>query len=148
MRLRQIVVLMVVSGTATLAGCGGNDESSSPETLVSPGLDGTYEMTVAEDDAAVTGGASPGRWTLTINAGDATFDGPGGRHIPLMPTEISETRMIVPADANCPNNDPAPGEGEYELESSGDSLTFTEVQDPCGDRAFTFTIHTWQRSAP
>jgi hypothetical protein len=146
MRVRQIVVLMVVLGTATLAGCGGNDESSSPETVVD--LDGTYEMTVAEDDVTDVGGASPGRWTLTINAGDATFDGPDGRHIPLMPTEISETRMIVPADANCPNNDPAPGEGEYELEPSGDSLTFTKVQDPCGDRAFTLTIHTWQRTAP
>jgi hypothetical protein len=139
---------MVVFGTATLAGCGGNGESSSPESLVSPSLDGTYEMTVAEDDATETSGASPGRWTLTINTGDATFDGPDDRHIPLMPTEISESRMIVPADANCPNNDPAPGEGEYEFESSGDSLTFTKVQDPCGDRAFTFTIHTWRRSAP
>ena len=64
-----------------------------------------------------------------------------------MPTEISATRMIVPADSNCPNNDPAPGEGEYELESNDDSLTFTKVEDPCGDRAFTFTIHTWQRTA-
>ena len=146
MRLRQVVVLMVIVATTTLAGCGGNDESSSPETVVD--LDGTYEMTVAEEDAAEIGGASPGRWTLTINAGDATFDGPGGRHIPLMPTEISTTRMIVPADADCPNNDPAPGEGEYELESNGDSLTFTKVEDPCGDRAFTFTIHTWQRTAP
>jgi hypothetical protein len=115
---------------------------------MSPKLDGTYEMTVAEEDETETGGAEPGRWTVTINAGDASFDGPGGRHIPLMPTEISETRMIVPSDPNCPNNDPAPGEGEYELELSGDSLTFSKVRDPCGDRAFTFTIHTWQRTAP
>jgi hypothetical protein len=147
MRLRQIVVLMVVVGAATLAGCGGNDESSSSETM-SAQLDGTYEMTVTEEDETETGGASPGRWTVTINAGDANFDGPDDRHIPLMPTEISETRMIVPADPNCPNNDPVPGEGEYEMELSGDSLTFTKVSDPCGDRAFTLTIHTWQRTAP
>ena len=56
MRLRRIVVLVVVFGTATLAGCGGNDEPSSPETL-----DGTYEMTVAEDDATESGGADPDR---------------------------------------------------------------------------------------
>ncbi len=143
MRLRRIV-LMAVIGMAPLAGCGGNDEPSSPER----GLEGTYEMTVAEEDTTESAGASPGRWTLTISAGDASFDGPGGRHIPLMPTEISETRMIVPADPNCPNNEPAPGEGEYELELSGDSLTFTKVRDPCGDRAFTLTIHTWQRVAP
>ena len=96
MRLRQIVVLMVVFGTATLAGCGGNDEPSSPETL-----DGTYEVTVAEEDATESGGASPGRWTLTINAEDATLNGPGGRHPPMMPTELSETRMIVPPGGSC-----------------------------------------------
>jgi hypothetical protein len=111
MRLRQIVLLLVVFGTAT-AGCGGNDESSSPETVVSPGLDGTYETTVAEDDITESAGAEPGPWMVTINAG-ATLNGPGGRHIPLMPTEISETRMIV-----------------------------------CGDRAFTLTVHSWQRTAP
>ena len=67
-----------------------------------------------------------------------------------MPTELSETRMIVPPDPGCPNNEPEPGEGEYGLELSGDSLTFTEVPpgDPCGDRAFTLTVHTWQRTAP
>ena len=115
MRFRQIVVLMVVFGTAMLTGCGGNDESSSSETVLSPSLDGTYEMTVAEDDTTESAGAQPGPWMVTINAGDATLNGPGSRHIPLMPTEISETRMIVPSDASCPNNEPAPGEGEYEL---------------------------------
>ena len=79
MRLRQVVVLMVVVATTTLAGCGGNDESSSPETVAD--LDGTYQMTVAEEDAAEIGGASPGEWTLTINAGDASFDGPGERRL-------------------------------------------------------------------
>jgi hypothetical protein len=138
---------VMVFGTASLVGCGGDDEPSSPEAGESAGLNGTYEMTVTEEDTTESAGASPGRWTLTINAGDATFDGPG-RHIPLMPTEISETRMIVPPDPDCPNNEPAPGEGEYVLELRGDSLTFTKVRDPCGDRAFTFMVHTWERTAP
>jgi hypothetical protein len=68
------------------------DDESAELTRV----DGTYEMTVAEDDLTDPAARNPGPWTVTINAEDATLNGPGGRHIPLMPSEISGTRMIVP----------------------------------------------------
>ena len=64
-------VLGIVLCSVALAGCGGDDEpSAAPETNAS--LDGTYEITVAENDETESGGAAPGVWTLTINADDAT----------------------------------------------------------------------------
>ena len=122
------------------------DTSSAEPTASSSTLDGTYAMQVREGDSGKSGGASPGRWRLTIASGDATLDGPGGRHIPLNPTSLSEKGMVVPADDQCPNNDPAPGEGTYELAQGGTGLKFRKLSDPCRDRAFTLTVHEWRRT--
>lgn len=149
LRCSLLVALVVLVSSVGLAGCGNDDESAAPrETTPSTLLDGTYAMTVAANEPTKSGGAEPGRWTINIDSGDASLDGPENRHIPLTPTELSETRMVVPADPGCPNNDPSPGEGEYEVELRGEVLRFTKVRDPCGDRAFTLTVHDWRRAAP
>ena len=63
-----------------------------------------------------------------------------------MPTTLTETQMVVPADRQCPNNRPSPGKGSYEVHLHGDFLRFKERHDPCGDRAFTLTVHRWRRA--
>ena len=138
----------IVLCSVALAGCGGDDEQSSAASETSASLDGTYEITVAEEDETASGGAEPGVWTLTINSGDATLTGPGGQTPPLAPTTLSETEMVVPPDPECPNNDGEPGEGVYKVELSDESLEFTKVSDTCGDRAFTLTTYTWERTTP
>ena len=143
-----MLVVGIVICSVALAGCGGDDEQSSAASETSASLDGTYEITVAEEDETASGGAEPGVWTLTINSGDATLTGPSGQTPPMAPTTLSEIEMVVPPDPECPNNDGEPGEGVYKVELSDESLEFTKVSDTCGDRAFTLTIHTWERTTP
>ena len=154
----QIMTISLLLAVGLIA-CGSNDEpitdnrassSTTPTKSSSEAgapLDGTYEMTVTESDLSEEGGAQPGTWTitLTLDPASAHLSGPGGRSIPLDPTELTESGMVVPPDPACPNNDPAPGKGVYEVELSGDSLRFTQRKDPCGDRAFTLTVHAWER---
>lgn len=52
--------------------------------------------------------------------------------------------MVVPAALACPNNDPAPGKGIYDVHLTGDDLEFVKLRDPCGFRGYILS-QTWHR---
>lgn len=152
-RNRAAVAILVMG---ILLNACTRDRSSAPTSTASPssetgvaiGLDGTYEITVKEGDTSSKGGAQPGRWTLTLDSGAANLKGPENFGVELDPLELNEKRLIVPPDFACPNNDPEPGRGIYQVQLSADTLSFKEVVDPCRDRAFTLTQYVWHRVDP
>ena len=117
----QIMTVSVVVAIALIA-CSSDDGPKTDNSAASSSndssseaaapLDGTYEITVEQSDTTKEPGASPGTWTLTLTMDPASahFSGPGGRSVDLNPMELTETRMVVPPDPSCPNNDPGPGE--------------------------------------
>ncbi len=142
----------------TLVGCGGSEQGSgeshttaaattaandtTTQFIGSSRLDGTYTVTVKKNEPTRSAGASPSRWMVTINGGDVALD--DHDHIPLNPSELSETRMVVPRDPVCRNTG-SPSEGVYKMDLRSNSLRFTSVRDSCADRAFLLTLHTWRR---
>ncbi len=153
MNLRRVPMhTLLVAAALTLAACGENETSrsdstsSGASTSSASALNGTFEMTLAEGGGTEAPGVPPGRWLITLSAGEAYLDGPSDAHIALQPEKLSEVRIIFPAIPACPNNDPAPGKATYDVHLMGDDLEFVKRRDPCGYRGFILT-RTWRRVA-
>jgi hypothetical protein len=151
MSLRRVPMhTLLVTAALTLAACGENETLRSDSTgsseakSTASGFTGTYEMTLAEGGGTEAPGAPPGRWLITLSAGEAYLDGPSDAHIALQPEKLSEVRVVFPAIPACPNNDPAPGKGIYDVHLTGDDLEFVKRRDPCGYRGFILA-RRWHR---
>ena len=150
MGLIAVVALLLALSVGACGGSSGGAPSSvlassGPDsTAASSGLFGTYELTLAEGHETEAADVPPGRWLITLTPGEAYLDGPVDSHVALQPQELSEVRMVVPAALACPNNDPAPGKGIYDVHLTGDDLEFVKLRDPCGFRGYILS-QTWHR---
>ncbi len=89
--------------------------------------------------------ASSGLWTLEISSADLMLQNPvGGDLFSLGPTLVSETSLVLAADAECPDQATVTP-GTYTLALTGDSLRITLVSDSCGDRSGVLVAGPWTR---
>jgi len=91
--------------------------------------------------------ASSGKWMLLISDSNVALQNPvGGDPFTLDPTSMSETSIVFPAAADCPDQKSVT-EGQYTIALTGDTLVFTLVNDSCGDRSATLTTAPWRRKS-
>ena len=89
--------------------------------------------------------ASSGIWRLEISASNLSLQNPiGGDPFTLDPSSMTETSMVLPAAADCPEQSVITP-GTYTLALTGDSLVITLVSDSCGDRSGVLTAARWTR---
>jgi hypothetical protein len=115
--------------------------TSSPPAGIGAGADliGTYVATIPEGV-----NASPGEWTLTVDAGAVTFTRPDGQSFsPGAVKELTAGEITLAADPGCPVQTGTPTDGRYRWAVDGTTLTLTLISDSCQDRIDTLTTGTW-----
>ena len=116
------------------ASAGPSNAATTP-----PSLRGTYTADIEGTTA------SSGVWTLTITPTDVLITNPRSTEpFSVDPHEISETRLVVLAAPDCPDQ-ASVTDGEYAISLQGDTLTFTAVHDSCGDRKAVLATTPWIR---
>jgi hypothetical protein len=148
-------LLVAVAGISP--GCGGGeDEEPQAGGTATPAAEesallGTYTTTLGAEtvrNPPDPGVQTPsGEWRLEITDAGATLTDPAGNEFPPGdPIEISEEEIVFAPDPECPVQEGTPGEGTYEWRLEGSTLTLTEVDDSCRDRAFVLTAQSLVRT--
>ena len=89
--------------------------------------------------------ATSGVWTLTITETDVLITNPNSSEpFSVDPHEVTATTMTLVPAPDCPDQSVATV-GQYAIKLEGDKLTFTAVQDSCGDRKAVLSTATWTR---
>jgi hypothetical protein len=156
-RVHRLPLLALAAvATAVLAGCGGGGESdeattASPTAPAQAGADaliGNYTTTLGPSGPELEAPNPPGKWELQItSATDAFFQPPQGPSFPAgNPIELSNDRIVFAPDPECPTQEGTPGKGIYEWQLSGETLTLTEVEETCRDRAFVLISNPWSKT--
>ena len=102
-------------------------------------LYGTYTATIPSGV-----NASPGKWTLTVAAGDFLFTRPDGQSFsPGAVEELTADEIVLAPDPGCPTQEGTPTEGRYRWSRERDALRFEVVSDSCQDRIDTLTTTEW-----
>jgi hypothetical protein len=151
---RKLLLLAAMAATVTaIAGCGGDDGSGAAGTTESAGaspaaLLGNYTTTLGPSGPELNEPNPPGEWGLQITSEtDAYFQPPKGPSFPAgNPIELSGDQIVFAPDPECPTQEGTPGNGVYEWRLNGKTLTITEVEDTCRDRAFVLTSKPWSKA--
>jgi hypothetical protein len=154
---RLLLVVVAAAAVAVLVGCGedGSDDeaatttsSAAPAQTGSGALIGNYMTTLGPSGPELKEPNPPGKWQLQItSATEVYYQPPRGASFPVgNPTELSSERIVFAPDLECPTQEGTPGKGTYEWHLSGETLTFTEVEDTCRDRAFVLTSNPWSKT--
>lgn len=150
-----VVTSIVVTGCSSDEGTGATTGPgvSSPGVSDSADTDtvpivGTYAAELGPSGPDLDEPNPPGRWVLEVaSVTEAYLADPSGiRFPPGNPVQISDGAIVFAADAECPTQSGAAGEGRYEWTLEGDILTLTEVSDTCRDRAFVLSTEPWTRT--
>ena len=89
--------------------------------------------------------ASSGIWMMEISSSNMTLQNPiGGDLFSIGPSFVSETLLMLAADAGCPDQVTVTP-GNYTLALSGNTLRITLVSDSCGDRSGVLVASPWTR---
>ena len=135
-----IVVALVLA--SILAGCGGTGSASSdgPTRLL-----GEYKTVLPASPPPVQNPA--GRWGFVVTSEtEAWLVPPRGPSFPAgNPVHVTQGEITFAADPACPVQKIA-GKGRYRWNVDGSSLSFTEIDDPCRDRALLLTSRPWTRA--
>ncbi|MBI3745204.1 MAG: hypothetical protein HY264_01505 [Chloroflexi bacterium] len=130
----QIPTVKLATPTPPTTASGSAVVISTP-----PSLRGTWTADVEGTTA------SSGVWTLEITAANLALQNPvGGDSFTLDPTSITDTSMVLPAAADCPDQSVVTP-GMYSLALTGDALVITAVSDSCGDRRAVLVAGPWAR---
>ena len=153
------VVVFVAIGALALAGCGGEQPSSSSTASESASVEasesaatsqggplagspliGTFRTTVGANDF----NTPTGDWQLRIDEAGMTFVQPDGFDFsPGDVVSVSASEVVFAADPECPTQEGIPTEGTYTW-ALDDALVFTVVSDTCRDRAALLTQAPWE----
>jgi hypothetical protein len=156
-RVDVLLVVVVAAAVAGLVGCGedGSDDelaaatsTAAPAQAGSDELIGNYTTTLGPSGPELKDPNPPGKWELQITSEtDAYFQPPQGASFPVgNPIELSSEQIILAPDPECPTQEGTPGKGVYEWQLNGETLTLTEVEETCRDRAFVLTSNPWSRT--
>lgn len=127
------------TATAVPVATRATPSTPAPVVVVPEDLRGTWAANVQGTTA------SSGLWTLEISSSNLMLQNPvGGDLFSLGPTLVSETSLVLAADAECPDQATVTA-GTYTLALTGDSLRITLVSDSCGDRSGVLVAGPWTR---
>lgn len=113
--------------------------SAAPAVTTPVALRGTWTADVRGTSA------SSGAWKLIISDSNLALQNPiGGEPFTLDPVAFTETSIVFPAAADCPDQTSVTP-GTYSIALRGDSLVFTLGSDSCGDRSATLVTAPWTR---
>lgn len=153
---RLLLVVAVTAALVVLVGCGedGSDEAATTTSSAAPAqtgadaLIGIYVTTLGPSGPELKEPNPPGKWQLQVTSEtEAYYQPPRGASFPVgNPIELSSERVVFAPDLECPTQEGTPGKGTYEWRLSGETLTLTEVEDTCRDRAFVLTSNPWSKT--
>ena len=131
-------VKATASPTASAATAAITVGPSNPVTTP-PDLRGTYTADIEGTTA------TSGVWTLTITETDVLITNPHSTEpFSVDPHEVTETLLTLMPAQDCPDQSEVTT-GQYSISLQGDKLTFTAVQDSCGDRKAVLSTAPWTR---
>ncbi|MBI3745472.1 MAG: hypothetical protein HY264_02890 [Chloroflexi bacterium] len=125
--------------SATPPGTPATSPAASNPGTIPAALRGTYTADIEGTTA------TSGVWTLTITETDVLITNPhSSEPFSVDPHEVTETLMTLVPAQDCPDQSVVTT-GRYSISLQGDKLTFTAVQDSCGDRKAVLSTSTWTR---
>ena len=127
-------------------GGGGADIRTRPllQAPIPSELEGTYEMTVNNDQA--TAALRPGRWTLSLVDQTYVIGDPQGELLAGSVQAAEGGDLSFTASPEC--REESPGPGRYSLNRTDGTLTFININEPCNDRGAMLSTNPWRRVRP
>ena len=148
-RLQALLLVTLIA-----AGCNATGVAPLPTPTAIPVAAPTIAAPAVTTPVALRGtwtadvegtSASSGAWKLIISDSNLALQNPiGGEPFTLDPTTFTETSVVFPAGADCPDQTVVTP-GTYTVALNGETLVFKLVSDSCGDRSATLVTAPWTR---